>query len=902
MYQTKVIQTIVQKQNYTTSPTLQTTKVKRKNNYFSSIENQRNVLQNIFIKLNLKELEDWKKVSLQQLRENGGSFIGRYYSNNFKKLLRTIYPTHNWQFQKEILHKTSRNYFDSFENQKNFMDDLFLKLKLNSLDDWLKISRKKIAKYGGHSLLIYYSNDMKKLLSSVYPHHNWHFSNLKIFNKTNFLLSLENQKKFMNFLFYHFKLISLEDWLKISKKKFIKNGGTNLLVYQYENNFHYLLSSIYPNYPWNFQRNSVEFSKQTNEKNGFNKKYSLEEQREKIDKLFAKLKLNSFGDWKNINKKQIIQNGGKTLLLSYYSNNIDLLLRSLYPNYPWEIVNKINNLNDENNFQSIENQQKFMDDLFIKLKLKSLDEWLNITKKIIVNNGGKNLMIYFSKNKFKLLEIIYPNFPWNFSYNQLKLNPIEYFKSISNQKIYMNYLFNILNLKSIDDWLQVSENSFITHNGKILLYYYYSNDIKKLLSTIYPDHLWNFDQLKLNLNEYFNSIDNQRNFMEKLFIKFQLKSLDDWLFISKFKLKINGGKKLLEKYNNDIKKLITSLYPNHNWNFQKWKYVQSKEYFQSFENQKNFMEELFKKLHLKSVEEWKFISRNKIEENGGKNLLKLYGKNKFSLLKTIYPNYQWKKKELLSKESQFYLIEFLFKLFQLNNLKDWKEINVSKMIKNGGKKLLEIYSFDIQFLLSSLYPNYPWEFRDEIKIKSNFSYYKNILLNIQRKYSIQQKKDWYRIPLYIDHVFLFPILKIIHNNEEWKRSSFLLRTKRTMQRNLFLSIQSIFFSHLIYENYRYPLLKDQYYNNISNDNNYNLEYDIFIPTYNMAIEYQGEHHYDDIPSGFNFLELYQSRDQVKRYLTAQNQIILIDIPYWWNHSLSSLHSSILLLLSGTCNK
>ena len=43
------------------------------------------------------------------------------------------------------------------------------------------------------------------------------------------------------------------------------------------------------------------------------------------------------------------------------------------------------------------------------------------------------------------------------------------------------------------------------------------------------DHCWNFDQLKVNTNLYFNSLSNQRKFMDELFIKLKLKLIDDRL-------------------------------------------------------------------------------------------------------------------------------------------------------------------------------------------------------------------------------------------------------------------------------------------------------------------------------------------------------------------------------------
>ena len=68
--------------------------------------------------------------------------------------------------------------------------------------------------------------------------------------------------------------------------------------------------------------------------------------------------------------------------------------------------------------------------------------------------------------------------------------------------------------------------------------------------------------------------------------------------------------------------------------------------------------------------------------------------------------------------------------------------------------------------------------------------------------------------------------------------------------------------------------------------------DIFIPALQLAVEYQGEHHYNDIPSVSSFAEIYKTRDLFKENLSKEHQIQLIYIPYWWDLSPSSLSSSL----------
>lgn len=63
---------------------------------------------------------------------------------------------------------------------------------------------------------------------------------------------------------------------------------------------------------------------------------------------------------------------------------------------------------------------------------------------------------------------------------------------------------------------------------------------------------------------------------------------------------------------------------------------------------------------------------------------------------------------------------------------------------------------------------------------------------------------------------------------------------------------------------------------------YPLPFDFYLPDYNVCIEYQGEQHYKAISQfgGEEELEVRQYHDQIKRNYCNENNISLIEIPYW----------------------
>lgn len=69
-----------------------------------------------------------------------------------------------------------------------------------------------------------------------------------------------------------------------------------------------------------------------------------------------------------------------------------------------------------------------------------------------------------------------------------------------------------------------------------------------------------------------------------------------------------------------------------------------------------------------------------------------------------------------------------------------------------------------------------------------------------------------------------------------------------------------------------------------------LPFDFFIPDYNLCIEYQGEQHYRPILNfgGFNNYIIIKKHDYIKKEYCKENNINLLEIPYWYKNILKKL--------------
>ena len=398
-----------------------------------------------------------------------------------------------------------------------------------------------------------------------------------------------------------------------------------------------------------------------------------------------------------------------------------------------------------------------------------------------------------------------------------------------------------------------------------------------------------------------NNIDSQKQFLDDISIKFNIKTKQDWNKITRKDLIKNGGTALLSKYNNNITKLLEINYPDEKWNVLS-RDILPRSFWDSIENQKLFFQNIQEKYQLKSLNELHNINTKLIINEGGSGLLKKYKGSFFTALKTIYPNEEWNFFQLTTKPKYFWdspenqknFLHYLYKKFKLNSMEEWYYIRVATVEANGGAALLKKYRGSLFDALKENFPNFHW---DILKTKSKRKLNKNEdenLMKIQRFFEIKKKKDWYRISLTLLNdclrsdsqktISLFKLLKKKYLNEEWKRNLFI-KGKRSSQWWLLIILSRLFPQYKLIEDYFHPLIRFR--------SEIFVSFDIFIPSLNTALEFNGEQHFEDLIGKFGSNEVYRDRDIEKRNLCIENSINLISIPYWWDRSIHSLKLTLL---------
>jgi conjugal transfer/entry exclusion protein len=115
-----------------------------------------------------------------------------------------------------------------------------------------------------------------------------------------------------------------------------------------------------------------------------------------------------------------------------------------------------------------------------------------------------------------------------------------YWNDLNNQRQFLDWAAQQLNVNSPSDWYTVTlkASNILTQvtnlikdlqeiGGKTLLRTKYNNSKSLLLSTVYSEYNWSFEKSDLD------NIQNQRQILDSIAQKLQIKEFSDWYQVSK---------------------------------------------------------------------------------------------------------------------------------------------------------------------------------------------------------------------------------------------------------------------------------------------------------------------------------------------------------------------------------
>ena len=620
--------------------------------------------------------------------------------------------------------------------------------------------------------------------------------------------------------------------------------------------------------------------------------------------------------------KELIEKNGSNFLKEYRS--LEEALEILFPERK-----------EESSVQTINHPQKFTKNFFknethrrnqIDVILQSegihsvFDNRIREISMATIRRypGGNSIMRYY-KDLYDLFHSLYPEVVnWHEVFGKQLFSFPSYWNSEKNRRDFISRIASQKGLVDVHDYKKITKKDIFNAGGKLLLKEY--DSVSNILASLYEEHK-HLEEFKIrgkcfmeiekrmihqNKKAFFPWIskEEQKKILDLAKEDLGIKDIEEWNKISVDDFYRVGLKPMIIHYIS-IQDLFYQIYPNNSWDYINSDIIKKPNgYFEIIEHHRIFLEQIQYHLSLSTPQDLLELTRKNIIEKGGRRFLSHYTSVQDSIIKCFpelkiqfnkekepLPRNYWKSK----KNRKLFLDKFALD----NDIKtpeDWMKVKFRDIIYNGGVGLMKYYS-GFSDALESIYPDINWS--DYMRDRKPPGYWKskenviNFLQTVEKQFYIREKKDWYRISqrqifeldgggLLSSHGGKFiNVLKFAYPDEKWDKKLLRINRKRAEQRMLFISLK-----HLIPNT---EIIEDFLHWEINRKNNVSVELDIFIPEYSLAFEYQGEHHFMDIPS-MGYLEQYQCRDAEKKELCTQYGITLVEVPYWIKTNPTDLYS------------
>lgn len=158
------------------------------------------------------------------------------------------------------------------------------------------------------------------------------------------------------------------------------------------------------------------------------------------------------------------------------------------------------------------------------------------------------------------------------------------------------------------------------------------NVLVKMLMDSFPEYGWDIKKVMCHMRPISSfqfsknsslSIQQQKDVIEEIAKANGWITFEDYYSLDRSKLKHHPDGLLLLKIYDEPSRIMEKLYPEHNW--KRWKFWNRTEYWSERSNQREFFDDLSKKLDIKRWEDWYEVKHQQVLDHGGQGFITVFG-------------------------------------------------------------------------------------------------------------------------------------------------------------------------------------------------------------------------------------------------------------------------------------
>lgn len=287
-------------------------------------------------------------------------------------------------------------------------------------------------------------------------------------------------------------------------------------------------------------------------------------------------------------------------------------------------------------WQDIHMQQEMVHRLAKDLQIKEMEDWYHVKSSQIREKGGTRLLKQYARSPMKMIMSIFPEhdwIPWKFD-EKLKKGSWD---DLHFQREFVEYVAKEYKLEDMEDWYNITQSRLHDKGGGHLLKMYNSSPMK-ILTTLFPDHKWELSKFS-GRKGMWNDIALEREFIMNLASKLKINSMEEWYNVGLKQIRAVKGEKLSRTYNYSVMRMMTSVFPEHNWD--KMRFAKRRGLWTEQESQKDFLTKLAKELKITEMKQWYHVSVLQMRKKGASGLLSKYNGSPKTMIMSLFPEHKW---------------------------------------------------------------------------------------------------------------------------------------------------------------------------------------------------------------------------------------------------------------------
>lgn len=263
----------------------------------------------------------------------------------------------------------------------------------------------------------------------------------------------------------------------------------------------------------------------------------------------------------------VTSRGGRKYLADHGDSVVEAV-KHAFPQHAWKewLFDKV----PQKFWQSPANQKRYLEWLGVEIGLARYEDWYNVKLKVLKEKGASR-MVPRNSSLPELVIKAFPEHRWHiWKFQQV---PSGFWADSANRKLVIDSMGAELGVTDLDQWHSITGAHIDRIGGKKLIRNIYGGSLCTALLSVYPNHSWEewrFDKVPKG---YWNSVENQKKYVDWAAKQLSIASPDQWYARSAADLEPIYGSTVLAMHSNQLHKLLVSVYPSRNW--EAWRFPRS---------------------------------------------------------------------------------------------------------------------------------------------------------------------------------------------------------------------------------------------------------------------------------------------------------------------------------------